>query len=135
MEPVDLARQLARLTEYWKPAIVGELKGQTVRIAKFLGEFVWHHHEHQDELFLVLKGQLRIHLKDQPAEGTPPAEKGPFAERTIELHEGEFFIVPRGIEHCPVAEEEAHILLFEPAETVNTGNVVNERTVTRPEHL
>lgn len=98
---------------------MGELNGQHVKIAKLKGEFIWHHHEEEDELFLVIKGKMIIHLRD----------------RTVELSEGEFFIVPRGIEHKPAAEEETHILVFEPTSTLNTGNIRNERTVDRLEKI
>lgn len=113
MEKVNLAEKLASFTEYWQPRIVGELNGQHVKLAKFQGEFVWHHHEHEDELFLVVKGTFRMEFRD----------------RSVELKAGEFLIVPRGVEHRPVAEQDVEVLLFEPAGTLNTGNVVNERTV------
>ena len=110
---------LRLLTETWSPRVVGELNGQHVKLAKLAGEFVWHDHRDEDELFLVLEGQLAIHLRD----------------RVIELEAGEFFIVPRGVEHRPVARGEAHVLLFEPTSTVNTGNVRIARTVLSPERL
>ena len=113
MEKVNLAEKLAQFSDPWKPKIVGELNGQQVKLVKFLGPFVWHHHDHEDELFLVVKGRFRIEFQD----------------RHVWLEEGEFLIVPRGVEHCPVAEQEVHVLLFEPASTLNTGNVQNERTV------
>jgi len=119
MDKVNLKEKLARFGEPWQPKIVGELNGQHVKLAKFRGAFVWHHHEHEDELFLVVQGRFRMELRD----------------RAVELGEGEFLIVPRGVEHRPVADEEVHVLLFEPAGTLNTGNVVNERTVADPEHL
>jgi mannose-6-phosphate isomerase-like protein (cupin superfamily) len=119
MDKVNLKETLARFAERWQPKIVGELNGQHVKLVKFLGPFVWHHHEREDELFLVVQGRFRMELRD----------------RTVELGEGEFLIVPRGVEHRPVADEEAHVLLFEPASTLNTGNLVNERTVARPERL
>jgi mannose-6-phosphate isomerase-like protein (cupin superfamily) len=112
MQKVNLADALASFSEHWQPRIVGELNGQHVKVVKLRGEFVWHHHENEDELFLVVKGSLTIQLR----------------ERDILLREGEFFIVPRGVEHRPVADEEAHLLLFEPAGTLNTGNLKNERT-------
>ncbi|HEX2123578.1 MAG TPA: cupin domain-containing protein [Thermoanaerobaculia bacterium] len=112
MDKVNLAQKLAAFGEQWQPRIVGELNGQHVKVVKLQGEFVWHHHEHEDELFLVLKGSMTMKLRD----------------RELELAEGELFIVPRGVEHCPVASGEAHVLLFEPASTLNTGNVRNERT-------
>ena len=114
---VNLAEKLAGFDEHWSPRIVGELNGQQLKLVKLSGEFVWHHHEAEDELFLVLHGRLDIHLR----------------ERVVELAEGEFFIVPRGMEHKPVASEEAHVLLFEPASTLNTGNVRNRYTVASPE--
>ncbi len=116
MNVVNLAEKLAGFTEHWSPRIVGELNGQQVKLAKLQGAFVWHSHEHEDELFLVLKGTLVMRLRTGD----------------VTLREGEFLIVPRGVEHLPVAEEEVHVLLFEPATTVNTGNVRNERTVERP---
>ena len=112
MEKVNLAEKLGSFAEHWQPRIVGELNGQHVKVVKLQGEFVWHHHDHEDELFLVVKGSMSIQLRD----------------RDILLREGEFFIVPRGVEHRPVADGEAHVLLFEPASTLNTGNVRNERT-------
>lgn len=112
MQKVNLAEVLASFSEQWQPRIVGELNGQHVKVAKLQGEFVWHHHEHEDEMFLVLEGTLTLRLRDGD----------------VVLRQGEFFIVPRGVEHCPVAGEETHILLFEPAGTLNTGNVHNERT-------
>ena len=113
MQKVNLAEKFDLIDECWSPRIAGELNGQQVKLAKLKGEFVWHHHDHEDELFLVIKGRLVIRL---------PGEE-------IALNEGEFFIVPRGVEHQPVAEEEVHLLLFEPASTLNTGNLQNERTV------
>jgi len=117
MEKVNLDEKLALFAEHWQPKIVGELNGQHVRLAKLRGEFVWHQHEQEDELFLILAGRLELHLRD----------------RVIELDPGEFFIVPRGVEHKPVAHEEVHVLLLEPASTVNTGDAESERTVTELE--
>jgi len=116
---VNLREKLALFDEHWSPRIVGELNGQHVKLVKLEGEFVWHHHTNEDELFLVLRGHLAIHLRD----------------RVVELDEGELFIVPRGIEHKPVASGEVHVLLLEPASTLNTGNVRNERTVEVLERL
>jgi mannose-6-phosphate isomerase-like protein (cupin superfamily) len=113
MEKVNIADKFKKITEYWKPYIAGELNGQLVKLDKLKGEFVWHHHEHEDELFLVVKGRFRMELRD----------------RHIWLEEGEFLVVPRGVEHRPVADEEAWIVLFEPATTLNTGNVQDERTL------
>lgn len=112
MEKVNLAEKFGAFAEHWSPRIVGELNGQHVKLVKVQGEFVWHHHDVEDELFLVVQGQLDMHLND----------------RVVPIREGEFFIVPRGVEHKPVAAGETHILLFEPASTLNTGNVRNERT-------
>lgn len=109
---VNIAKKLAQVNEHWSPHIVGELNGQQVKVAKLKGEFVWHHHDDEDELFYVVKGRLRIEFRDDE----------------VILDPGEFIIVPRGVEHRPVAEEEVHIMLFEPASTLNTGNVVNDRT-------
>lgn len=113
MEKVNLREKLSLFTEHWSPKIAGELNGQQVKLVKFLGPFDWHHHDHEDELFLVVKGRFRMEFRD----------------RNIDLEEGEFLIVPRGVEHRPVADEEVHVLLFEPASTLNTGNLENERTL------
>ena len=118
-EKVDLSEKLGQFSDHWNPRIVGELNGQHVKLAKLKGEFIWHHHEQEDELFLVLHGHLEIHLRD----------------RIVELNEGEFFIVPRGVEHKPVAAEEVHVLLMEPASTLNTGNLQNHRTVGDPQRI
>jgi mannose-6-phosphate isomerase-like protein (cupin superfamily) len=112
MEKVNLADKYKLFDEYWSPKLVGELNGQHVKIVKLRGEFIWHQHEGEDEFFMVIKGRLTIRLR----------------EKEVVLEEGEFFIVPRGVEHMPVAEQEAHVLLFEPESTLNTGNVRNERT-------
>lgn len=112
MEKINLLEKFNLINDYWNPRIAGELNGQQVKLAKLKGEFDWHHHEHEDELFLVIKGSFNMELRD----------------KTITLHEGEVLIVPRGVEHKPVAEEEVWILLFEPASTLNTGNVINEKT-------
>ena len=119
MEVVNLARKFALFSDYWRPKVAGELNGQQVKLAKLKGEFVWHHHENEDELFLVVKGRLRIRLR----------------EREVTIHEGEFFIVPKGVEHLPIAEEEVQVVILEPASTVNTGNVRNERTLENLEHV
>ncbi|MEZ4383767.1 MAG: cupin domain-containing protein [Nannocystaceae bacterium] len=116
---VNLAAALARFDAPWQPRIVGALNGQEVKVAKLRGEFVWHRHADADELFLVLRGSLRIELRD----------------RTIALEEGEMVVIPRGVEHRPVADDEAHVLLFEPAGTVNTGDAGGPRTVAAPERL
>jgi mannose-6-phosphate isomerase-like protein (cupin superfamily) len=112
MNKVNLSEKLALFNSYWDPKIVGELNGQCVKLVKFHGEFVWHEHEKEDELFLVIQGQFDMQFKDS----------------TINVKEGEFIIVPRGIKHCPKAEMEVAVLLFEPSSTVNTGAEVSERT-------
>jgi len=116
MDKVNLAEKLALIHEHWRPRIVGGLNGQEVKLVKFRGEFVWHHHDHEDELFLAIRGRFRVEFRD----------------RAVELAPGEFLIVPRGVEHRTVADEEAEVLLFEPAATRNTGNVVSE-AFTAPE--
>jgi mannose-6-phosphate isomerase-like protein (cupin superfamily) len=113
VEAVNIAQKFSLFDEYWHPKIAGELNDSYVKLAKIKGEVVWHHHEAEDELFLVVKGKLLIKLRD----------------RDVWLEEGEFAIIPRGVEHMPVAEEEVHVLLLEPKSTVNTGNVKGERTV------
>ena len=112
MTKVNLAEKLSRIHRQYEPKIVGELNGQFVKLVRFKGPFVWHHHDNEDELFLVVKGRFRMEFRDQ--------------HETI--NEGEMIIVPRGVEHRPVADEECHVLLFEPASTLNTGNVENELT-------
>jgi mannose-6-phosphate isomerase-like protein (cupin superfamily) len=119
VDKVNLAEKFGLFDEYWSPRIVGELNEQYVKLAKLKGEFVWHHHETEDELFLVVRGRLTIRLRDSD----------------VVLEEGEFLIVPRGVEHQPVAEEEAHVFLFEPRSTLNTGNVRTERTVDELERI
>ena len=118
-EPIKLAEKLARIPDFWNPRIVGELNGQHVKLAKVKGEFVWHHHQNEDELFLVLKGHLHLQFRDGE----------------VALGPGELYIVPKGVEHRPVAPEEVHLLMFEPASTLNTGNIENERTVNDPQRL
>jgi mannose-6-phosphate isomerase-like protein (cupin superfamily) len=119
MDKVNLAEKLARVTEYWSPKIVGELNGQQVKLAKFKGPFIWHHHDREDELFYVVKGRFRMEYRD----------------RSVEVAEGEFLVVPHGVEHRPVADQEVEVMLFEPATTLNTGNVRNERTLERLERI
>jgi mannose-6-phosphate isomerase-like protein (cupin superfamily) len=113
IEKVNLAEKFSNFSDQWSPKIVGELNGQLVKLVKFQGEFVWHKHDHEDEMFLVVRGTFRMEFRD----------------RNVDLHPGEFIIVPRGVEHRPVAESEAEVVLFEPASTLNTGNVRNERTL------
>jgi mannose-6-phosphate isomerase-like protein (cupin superfamily) len=112
MDKVNLAEKLTRFDDHWHPRIVGELNGQHVKLVKFAGPFVWHHHEDEDELFLVVAGRFRMEFRD----------------RDVWLEAGEFLVVPRGVEHRPVADEEVHVLLFEPAGTVNTGTAGGEMT-------
>ena len=119
MEKVNLAHKFNLFQDYWSPKIVGELNDSYVKLVKLKGEFVWHHHETEDELFLVVKGRLLIKLQD----------------RDIWLEKGEVVIIPRGVEHLPIAEKEAHVLLLEPKSTLNTGNVRSEKTVTNLERI
>jgi len=116
---VNIKDKLSLFKEYWNPKIVGELNNHKVQVAKLKGEFVWHHHDNEDELFLVIKGKLTIHLKD----------------RDVEVNEGEFIIIPHPIEHKPEAKGEVHILLIEPKNTLNTGNVTTKHTVKKQEIL
>lgn len=119
MEKVSVAEKFKQIREHWKPYVVAELNGQHVKLDKLKGEFIWHHHDNEDEMFLVVKGRFRMEFRD----------------RHVWVEEGEFIVVPRGVEHRPVAEEEAHILLFEPASTLNTGNVRDERTLEKLERI
>jgi mannose-6-phosphate isomerase-like protein (cupin superfamily) len=112
MEKVSIKEKFSQFSDHWNPRIIGELNGQLVKAAKLKGEFIWHHHEHEDEMFLVMKGKLKMEFRD----------------KVVEVREGEFIIVPHGVEHKPVAEEEVELLLFEPASTLNTGNIENEKT-------
>jgi len=115
MDKINLVEKFSLFNEHWSPKIVGELNGQQVKLAKFKGEFVFHLHENEDELFMVIKGKFKMEFRDE----------------TVEVNEGEMLIVPRGIEHKPVAEDEVCVMLFEPASTLNTGNIINERTKTQ----
>ncbi|MFD2920873.1 cupin domain-containing protein [Terrimonas rubra] len=115
MDKVSLVQKFALFSEHWSPKIVGELNGQHVKLAKFEGEFVWHKHDHEDELFFIVEGVLKIEFRD----------------KTVTLKKGEFMIVPKGVEHKPVAESEVWVMLFEPATTLNTGDIENE--LTKPE--
>ena len=121
MEKINLAEKLSKFNDYFNPRIAGELNGQQVKLVKFKGEFVWHHHDNEDELFYVVKGSFDMHLR---------SERTPLEDKIITVNEGEFLIMSRGIEHKPVANEEVEIMLFEPASTVNTGNIENELTKT-----
>lgn len=109
IDTVNISHKFLQFSDYWNPRIVGELNGQQVKLAKFKGEFVWHSHEHEDEMFLVIKGTFKMELRD----------------KVLDITEGEFIIIPKGIEHRPVAPEEVHVMLFEPAATLNTGNAEN----------
>jgi len=120
MKKINLAEKLSLFSDYWQPHIAGELNGQYVKLVKFQGPFTWHHHEHEDELFMVLQGRFRLEYREL-GEGD--------VDRSLWLEQGEMIIVPRGVEHRPVAEEECHVLLFEPASTLNTGNIEDEFTV------
>jgi mannose-6-phosphate isomerase-like protein (cupin superfamily) len=113
MDKVNLKQKFGLFVDTWNPKIVGELNNNYVKLAKFKGEFVWHKHEDEDEMFLVIKGQLLIKLRD----------------RDVNLSEGEFFIVPKGMEHLPIAQEEVHVVLFEPKSVLNTGDKKNSKTV------
>ena len=119
MQAIALREKFAAFAEHWSPRIIAELNGQQVKLVKLHGEFVWHHHDSEDELFLVHRGRLLIEFRDH----------------TVELNAGEMIVVPRGVEHRPVAPEEVEIVLFEPAGTLNTGNVLDERTVATPARL
>lgn len=119
MDKVNLSEKLESFSSHWQPKIVGELNGQYVKLVKFQGPFVWHHHETEDEMFMVLSGRFRMEFRD----------------RDVWIETGEFIIVPRGVEHRPVADEEAHVLLFEPVSTLNTGNTENEMTVKELERI
>lgn len=119
MVGIDLREKFAAIDEHWSPRIVAELNGQQVKLVKFRGEFVWHHHDREDELFLVHRGRFRMEFRD----------------RTVDVGPGEMIVVPRGVEHRPVADEEVEVVLFEPAGTLNTGNVIDERTVQEPARL
>ena len=119
MQKVNVQNKLACFTDHWSPKVIAELNGQQVKVAKLLGEFDWHFHEQADELFWVIQGCLEIHLRD----------------KVVELHPGELCVVPRGVEHKPVANSECQIVLFEPAGTLNTGNIINDRTVNKPDMI
>jgi mannose-6-phosphate isomerase-like protein (cupin superfamily) len=116
MQKINLQEKLSLISDHWNPRIAGELNGQYVKLVKFQGPFTWHHHENEDELFMVVKGRFRMDYRDEAN------------NQEVWIEEGEMIIVPRGVDHCPVAEEECHVLLFEPASTLNTGNQKNEFT-------
>ena len=117
MDKVNLAQKLSLFTDHYSPKIVGEVNDAYVKLVKLQGEFMWHHHDHEDELFLVVKGALRMKVRENGV------------EREIVIHPGEFIIIPRGVEHFPSADEETHVMLLEPKTALNTGNVDSERTV------
>ncbi len=119
MYKVDLTEKFSLFNEHWQPRIVGELNGQYIKLAKLKGEFLWHCHENEDEMFMVIKGRLTIRLREQD----------------IDLEEGQFFIIPRGVEHLPVAEEEVQVMLFEPQSVINTGDKQTERTLEELERI
>ena len=119
MESVNLAQKFALFDDYWSPKIAGELNDAYVKIVKLKGDFAWHHHDSEDELFLVVKGRLLLRLRD----------------RDVWVNEGEFAIVPKGVEHLPVARDEVQVVLIEPKSTLNTGNVRNERTIEKLDRI
>lgn len=119
METINLKNKFAQFSDHWNPRIIGEVNDCCLKAVKFTGEFVWHHHENEDELFFVMKGALRMKFRDCEAV----------------VREGEFIVVPRGVEHCPSADEEVHVVLIEPKSTLNTGNMVNERTVAQLQRI
>jgi mannose-6-phosphate isomerase-like protein (cupin superfamily) len=116
MDKINLSQKLSLFDDYWNPRIVGELNGQMVKLVKFKGPFTWHHHDNEDELFMTMKGRFRMEFREGDQ------------ERAVWIEEGEMIIVPRGVDHRPVADEDAEVMLFEPASTLNTGNVSNELT-------
>jgi len=124
MQKVNLQQKFGLFSEHWKPKMIGELNQFAVKIVKVQGEFVWHHHEREDELFLVVKGRLLMQIREAPDQ-----------QQNIWVDEGEFIIIPHGVEHCPLAEEETQLMLLEPISTVNTGSAQGERTVLDVEHL
>jgi mannose-6-phosphate isomerase-like protein (cupin superfamily) len=124
MQKINIVEKFSRIPDFYQPRIAAELNGQMVKFVKFDSPFVWHHHDREDELFLVVKGRFRMEFRDEDSR-----------ERYEWIEEGEFIVVPRGVEHRPVAEQECWVVLFEPASTLNTGNVVNERTVPQLEHV
>ncbi len=119
MKTVNLKEKFALFSDYYNPRVIGEVNDCHVKVVKLKGDFIWHHHDNEDELFLVVKGTLRMKFRGHEAV----------------VHEGEFVVVPRGVEHCPAAAEEVHIILFEPKSTLNTGNITNERTVAQLERI
>jgi mannose-6-phosphate isomerase-like protein (cupin superfamily) len=125
MEPINLRKKFSLINDYWNPRIAGELNGQYVKLVKFQGPFTWHHHDNEDELFFVVKGKFRMEFREADSAAPDSSEQ----QRDVWVEAGEFIIVPRGVEHRPVADEEVEVLLFEPASTLNTGNVRDQFTV------
>ena len=123
MNTINLREKLSLIHDHWNPRIAGELNGQYIKLVKFQGPFTWHHHENEDELFMVVNGRFRMEYRDTAG------------EQSTWVNEGEFIIVPRGVEHRPVADEECHVLLFEPVSTLNTGNVEHELTRRELSHI
>lgn len=119
MKKINLDKKLSQFHTYWDPKIIGELNGQYVKLVKFKGEFDWHKHENEDELFMVIKGSFEMQFRD----------------RIETIEENEIIIVPRGIEHCPKSENEVHVMLFEPVSTLNTGNIISDKTIENPEAI
>ena len=119
MKKINLDKKLAQFHTYWEPKIIGELNGQYVKLVKFKGEFEWHKHDNEDELFMVIKGSFEMQFRD----------------RIETIEENEIIIVPSGVEHCPKAENEVHVMLFEPVSTLNTGNIISDKTVENPEDI
>jgi mannose-6-phosphate isomerase-like protein (cupin superfamily) len=144
MERINLAQKLSLFSKHWSPKIIAELNGQHVKLVKFQGPFVWHSHEHEDELFYVVRGEFNMEWRE-PIRDTSRKSKGSlgrrpkggvqFRDRTVTLKAGDMLVVPRGVEHRPVAEHEVEVMLFEPAATVNTGNAGGERTVAKPDWI
>ena len=130
MDKINLQEKLSLIKDHWNPRVLAELNGQYVKLVKFKGPFTWHHHEAEDEMFLVVKGRFRMEFREPSDDSSEPGK-----QRDVWLEEGEFIVVPRGVEHRPVAEEEAEVLLFEPASTLNTGNVRDDFTVSKLDWL
>ena len=124
MDKINLAQKLSLFEDHWNPRIIGHLNGQYLKLVKFQGPFAWHHHDNEDEMFLVVKGRFRMEYRDSSGR-----------EQSIWIEQGEMITVPRGVEHCPVADGEVHIILIEPKSTLNTGNITNERTVAQLERI
>ena len=125
MNQINLREKFSLINDHWNPRIAGELNGQLVKLVKFQGPFTWHHHDSEDELFLVVKGRFKMEFREAATETSGSTKQ----QRDVWIEAGEFIIVPRGVEHRPVADEECEVLLFEPASTLNTGNVRDEFTV------